>query len=113
MKILRTLSLLTLLVLIALPAVHTSAQGPAALVMTMSGPISPATLEYLKRGIQEAERVDAPVLIVQLNTPGGGIDFDDRDGHCHPRQPGAGGCLRQPAGPWPPRPGRSSPCRPM
>jgi membrane-bound serine protease (ClpP class) len=49
------------------------AQGdaPLALVLNADGPISPAMLEYLQRGIETAERREAEVLIIQLNTPGG------------------------------------------
>jgi len=44
-----------------------------ALVMTADGPIMPPMLEYIKRGIETAERRDAEVLIIQLNTPGGSV----------------------------------------
>ena len=46
---------------------------PLAIVMTADGPIVPPMLEYFKRGIQTAERENAEVLIIQLNTPGGSI----------------------------------------
>ncbi|HET9910874.1 MAG TPA: nodulation protein NfeD [Anaerolineales bacterium] len=48
--------------------------GPLALVMTADGPIMPPMLEYIKRGIETAERRNAEVLIIQLNTPGGSLD---------------------------------------
>ena len=47
--------------------------APLALVMTADGPIMPPMLEYIKRGVQIAERRDAEVLIIQLNTPGGSL----------------------------------------
>lgn len=47
--------------------------APLALVMTADGPIMPPMLEYVKRGVQTAERRDAEVLIIQLNTPGGSL----------------------------------------
>ncbi len=47
---------------------------PLALVITADGPIMPPMLEYIKRGIGTAERENAEVLIIQLNTPGGSID---------------------------------------
>src|SRR6266545_3062615 len=46
---------------------------PLALVMTADGPIMPAMREYIKRGIETAERRNAEVLIIQLNTPGGDL----------------------------------------
>jgi membrane-bound serine protease (ClpP class) len=48
--------------------------APVALVMTADGPIMPPMLEYIKRGIEIANRRQAEVLILQLNTPGGSID---------------------------------------
>jgi len=52
------------------------AQGdePLAIVMTAEGPVMPPLLEYIKRGIENAERQNAEVLIIQLNTPGGSLD---------------------------------------
>jgi membrane-bound serine protease (ClpP class) len=51
------------------------AQGgsPLAIVMTADGPIMPPMLEYFKRGIDVAERRNAEVLVIQLNTPGGAV----------------------------------------
>ena len=46
---------------------------PLALVMTADGPIMPPMLEYFKRGIETADRRNAEVLIIQLNTPGGSV----------------------------------------
>jgi len=48
--------------------------APLALVMTADGPIMPPMLEYIKRGIETAERRDVEVLIIQLDTFGGSID---------------------------------------
>jgi len=51
------------------------AQGgePRAIVMTADGPIMPPMLEYIKRGVEVADRQNAEVLIIQLNTPGGDL----------------------------------------
>jgi len=46
---------------------------PLAIVMTADGPIMPAMREYIKRGVEAAERRNAEVLIIQLNTPGGDL----------------------------------------
>ena len=64
--------LLATLALLFQPA-RAQTDGPLALVMTADGPIMPPMLEYIKRGIQTAERRDAEVLIIQLNTPGGDL----------------------------------------
>src|SRR5215211_7598643 len=65
------------ILLVALLAVfqtgHAQNDQPVALVMTADGPIMPPMLEYIKRGIQTAERRNAEVLIIQLNTPGGDL----------------------------------------
>src|SRR5262245_12904759 len=47
--------------------------GPLVLVMTADGPIMPPMLEYIKRGVETAERRNAEALIIQLNTPGGDL----------------------------------------
>ncbi len=48
--------------------------APLVLVMTADGPIMPPMLEYIKRGVETAERQDAETLVIRLNTPGGSID---------------------------------------
>src|SRR5919106_429493 len=55
-------------------AAQAQSDSAPALVMTADGPIMPPMFEYMKRGIQVAERRNAEVLIVQLNTPGGSIE---------------------------------------
>lgn len=48
------------------------------LVLTASGPLTPATLEYLDRGLQLAERREAEALILTLDTPGGQVELMNR-----------------------------------
>lgn len=59
---------------LAVSAVHAQNNEPLALVMTADGPIMPPMLEYIKRGVEAAERRDAEILIIQLDTPGGSLD---------------------------------------
>ena len=47
---------------------------PQIVVLNADGPVTPAMSQYLSRGIKIAERQGAVALIMQLNTPGGGID---------------------------------------
>jgi membrane-bound serine protease (ClpP class) len=65
--------LFAILSLVFQPA-HAQNDEPLAIVMTADGPIMPPMLEYIKRGIEEADRRNAEVLIIQLNTPGGSIE---------------------------------------
>lgn len=58
--------------LVSRPA-HAQSEAPLALVMTADGPIMPPMLEYIKRGVQVAQRRNAEVLVIQLNTPGGAV----------------------------------------
>jgi membrane-bound serine protease (ClpP class) len=53
--------------------VRAQTDGPLVLVMTADGPIMPPMLEYIKRGVETAERRNAEALIIQLNTPGGDL----------------------------------------
>jgi membrane-bound serine protease (ClpP class) len=48
-------------------------EEPLAIVLTAEGPIMPPMLEYIQRGIETADRRNAEVLILQLNTPGGSV----------------------------------------
>jgi membrane-bound serine protease (ClpP class) len=46
------------------------AQGPAVL-LTVADAITPATMDYLQRGIAHAEDQSAGLIIIELDTPGG------------------------------------------
>lgn len=48
------------------------------LVLTASGPLTPAMAEYLDRGLALAQRQSAEAIVFQLNTPGGSIDLMNR-----------------------------------
>jgi membrane-bound serine protease (ClpP class) len=74
MKTIRVLLLFLFLGLFLLQPIHAAASGPVAMVMTMDGAITPAMLGYLTRGIQAAGQSGVQVIILQLNTPGGGLD---------------------------------------
>jgi membrane-bound serine protease (ClpP class) len=65
--------LVGLTMLQATAVVSAQSDVPLAITMTAEGPIMPPMLEYIKRGIETAERENAEVLVIQLNTPGGSI----------------------------------------
>jgi membrane-bound serine protease (ClpP class) len=58
---------------LAFQPAHAQTGAPLAIAMTADGPIMPPMLEYIKRGIEVAERRQAEVLVIQLNTPGGAV----------------------------------------
>jgi membrane-bound serine protease (ClpP class) len=68
------LLVLTAVASLALQTVRAQDDEPLAIVMTADGPIMPPMLEYIRRGVEVAERREAEVLIIQLDTPGGSLD---------------------------------------
>ncbi|VVC74845.1 hypothetical protein AQUSIP_01170 [Aquicella siphonis] len=62
------IALISFLLLLLSSAVY--AEGKAV-VLDLSGPIGPATQDYVTRGIAHAEKEQAAAVIIQLNTPGG------------------------------------------
>ncbi len=64
------------LALIALSFLASPAAAQTArpvLVMNVTGPVTPAMLDYIERGIQEAQARNAEALVITLNTPGGAV----------------------------------------
>lgn len=74
MKLTRVLLFTLMLVLSAFQFAHAQSNEPLAVVMTAEGAIMPPMLEYFRRGIETAEGLNAEVLVIQLNTPGGSVD---------------------------------------
>jgi membrane-bound serine protease (ClpP class) len=46
-------------------------KGNEAVIIELEGPINPGTATFLARGIEDAEKRDAALVIVRLDTPGG------------------------------------------
>src|SRR6185312_12268464 len=44
---------------------------PAAVVLRVDGPISPASADYVVRGIEQADSMHAAAVVLELDTPGG------------------------------------------
>lgn len=60
--------LLILLILVFSPILYAAEK---AIVLDVSGPIGPATQDYIERGIAYAKQEHAAVIVLQLDTPGG------------------------------------------
>lgn len=73
MKI-RRVSLLLFFVLAAFQTAFAQSGDPLAVVLTADGPIMPPMLEYIRRGLETAERRNADLVVIQLNTPGGSVE---------------------------------------
>ena len=69
---LRRILLLAVLSMLAL-SITTSvqAQSPTVHVLTIKGTINPVLIDYVERGIEDAEDSGAEALIIQMDTPGG------------------------------------------
>ena len=49
--------------------------NPQVVVVTLEGPLTPVWSGVLQRGIDQAERAGAELLVIELNTPGGGVEL--------------------------------------
>jgi len=79
LKKLRIIFLFSVLLVAVLMASGVQAQASGSVyVLTIKGTINPVLVDYVDRGIQEAEANNASALIIQLDTPGG-LDTAMRD----------------------------------
>jgi membrane-bound serine protease (ClpP class) len=78
LKKLKIIVLFAILLLAVFMASGVQAQTPAVYVLTIKGTINPVLVDYVERGIQEAEDSGARAIIIQLDTPGG-LDTAMRD----------------------------------
>ncbi len=76
----RTIRLILLLGLLIVSAIATQVQAASSsiYVLRIEGTINPVLIDYIERGISQAEENNATALIIQLDTPGG-LDTAMRD----------------------------------
>ena len=76
----RTIRLIILLGLLIVSAIATQVQAASSsiYVLRIEGTINPVLIDYIERGISQAEENNATALIIQLDTPGG-LDTAMRD----------------------------------
>jgi len=77
LKIIRIIFLLGLLTVASI-AIEAHAATPTVDVLHAKGTINPVLVDYIERGISEAEENNATACIIQLDTPGG-LDTSMRD----------------------------------
>ena len=65
------LALAALGALLWLQAPDGRAQAPTVALLTIKGPIGPATSDYVRRGIEKGVEQGASAIVVQMDTPGG------------------------------------------
>ncbi len=78
MKFIRVISILfwfLLVILIPVQPVVGQSMSSAVITISVQGPLTPALVGYIERGISSAEKQNAELLVLQLDTPGGSIDL--------------------------------------
>ncbi|MGF6352602.1 membrane-bound serine protease (ClpP class) [Paenibacillus sp. 4624] len=73
------LMLLTLLlpVWIGIPSAHAAEKSGAVYVIPVDKPIEQGLGKFMERGFKEAEKMNAGLIILDINTPGGRVDTAD------------------------------------
>ena len=79
----RSLRWLAIVLLLVSPAASRSAEGAAgaggyATLIELNGPIGPAMSHYVEQSLVEARKQGSPIVILQMDTPGG-LDTSMRD----------------------------------
>ena len=67
-----------LLIALIIPLGVNAQEGNRVYLLKVSGPLTPTMVEYLERGIEQAEREGGEAIIFQIDTPGGSIELMNR-----------------------------------
>jgi membrane-bound serine protease (ClpP class) len=74
----RSIACVLLGVVFALPGTYAAAEERHAIVIQISGPIGPATKDFVRESLETAARRDATLVVIEMDTPGG-LDTSMRD----------------------------------
>ncbi|HEX7555716.1 MAG TPA: ATP-dependent Clp protease proteolytic subunit, partial [Leptolinea sp.] len=58
--------------------VQAQSPAPQVLFLKYDGPVTSVMVDYISRGIQEAENLSYQAILLQMNTPGGSIELMNR-----------------------------------
>ena len=73
------ITIISLLFIALIMPMDANAQGGGRVfLLEATGPLTPTMVEYLERGIEQAEQEGGEALIFQIDTPGGSIDLMNR-----------------------------------
>jgi membrane-bound serine protease (ClpP class) len=78
MKLIRLITItswILIAIIIPIQSVYAQTLSPIVITIQVQGPLTPALVGYIDRGLSTAERQGAELLILQLDTPGGSIDL--------------------------------------
>jgi membrane-bound serine protease (ClpP class) len=66
------------ILLMGFSAAYAQDVTPQVLLLTYNGPVTPVMVDYVSRGIQNAENQSDSAIILRMNTPGGSIELMNR-----------------------------------